>query len=168
MTNTYNRMHKKSCVNCHFLQKNSTVIEERLQPDTDWDQEDRENLSPGLAERFPSCFMGEWNPFLEGKRYSGEELIEKTALTDRSNCRYFEPWQPGVSKSSVKRSRQEKLEASKTRRILRRSNYSILLACTIIFLSILKELWLGRLLFHRLNALLCRVEFVHKLVDSCS
>ena len=36
MTKELNKIHKKSCVNCHFLQKNCTVIEERLQPDTDW------------------------------------------------------------------------------------------------------------------------------------
>ena len=100
--------------NCrYFLQKNCTVIEERLQPDTDWGKEDREKVPPSLAEHYPSCFMGEWNPFLEGKRYSAEELVEVAAQTDRRNCRYFESWQPGVSKTSVKRSRQEKLEANR-------------------------------------------------------
>lgn len=167
MTKELNKIHKKSCVNCHFLQKNCTVIEERLQPDTDWGKEDREEVPPSLAKHYPSCFMGEWNPFLEGKRYSAEELVEVAAQTNRKNCRYFESWQPGVSKTSVKRSRQEKLEANRSKKIMRRSIHSILLAYIIILLSILKETWLGSFLFQWLDVFLCWSGFFQNSSNIC-
>ena len=157
----YRKVQKKSCVNCHFLQKNSTMSSERIQPDTDWSKSERETVPPEIAERgYPSCFMGEWNPFLGVERYSAKKLIEVVAETDRSDCAYFEPWQPGTSKTAMKRSREERMESIRNKRTVVKSNWSIILTCVIIAITILKETWLGRLFFQWLDDMLCWGELL--------